>query len=178
MMGEGDISFTMSFGGEAQEDVRPGQGFFQRTVFRLGELRLRGVQVDAARMDQPLGVEHVNMLAADTQGHVEFGAGNARGSCPDDDDFQVFQLAPRPFRGVQQGRAGDHGRAVLVVMEHGNVHFFAEAFLHHEAFRRLDVFQVDRAEGGLHGLDDLNQFFRLLDVQLDIENVDIREHLE
>ena len=129
-------------------------------------------------MNQPLGVKHVDMFAADAQRHVKLGAGNARGPGPYDDHLHVFQLAARQFCGVQQGGAGDDGRSVLVVMEHGDVHFLAEAFLHHEAFRGLDVFQVDGAEGGLHGLDNLDQFFRLLDVQFNVKNVNVREHLE
>ena len=45
------------------------------------------------------------------------------------------------------GRRDDRG-AVLVVMEHRNVHHLAQAFLDDETVRRLDVFQIDAAEAG------------------------------
>ena len=34
------------------------------------------------------------------------------------------------------------------------------------------------AEGGLHGLDRFNQLFRLLHVQLNVKNINVREYLE
>ena len=129
-------------------------------------------------MNQPLGVKHIDMFAAHSQRHVELGARNAGGSGPDDDDLHILQLAARQLGGVQKGGAGDHRRSMLVVMEHGNIHLLAEAFLHHEAFRSLDVLQIDGAEGGLHGLDRFNQLFRLLHVQLNVKNVNVREYLE
>ena len=46
----------------------------------------------------------------------------------------------------------DDGRAVLIVVEDGNVHLLLEPLLDDEALGRLDVFQVDAAEGGLERL--------------------------
>ena len=42
---------------------------------------------------------------------------------------------------------GDDGGAVLVVVEDRDVHQLAQALLDDEAFRRLDVLEVDAAEG-------------------------------
>ena len=47
-----------------------------------------------------------------------------------------------------------------------------------EALRRLDVFQVDAAEGGLEDLAGADDFVRILGVELDVEDVDIGEALE
>ena len=67
---------------------------------------------------------------------------------------------------------------MLVVVEDRNVHPRAELALDLEAFGGLDVLQVDGAEGGLQGGDDLDQRSgsRLLD--LDVEDVDAGEFLE
>jgi hypothetical protein len=60
---------------------------------------------------------------------------------------------------------------MLVVMEDRDVHAVAQGGFDHEAFRRLDVFQIDAAEGRLqrgHRIDEL------VDVQLidlDVEHV-------
>ncbi len=129
-------------------------------------------------MNKPLGIKHINMFTAHSQRHVELGAGNAGGPGPYNDDFHILQLAPRQLGGVQKGSAGNHRRSMLVVMKHGNTHLLPQAFFHHEAFRGLDILQVDGSESGLHGLDRLNQLFRFLHVQLNIKNVNIREHLE
>ena len=46
------------------------------------------------------------------------------------------------------------------------------------ALRRLDVFEIDAAEGRLERLDDADDLFRILRVQLDVEDVDVGESLE
>jgi hypothetical protein len=51
-----------------------------------------------------------------------------------------WQALIRPAR-------GDDRRAVLVVMEDRDVHQLAQALLDDEALRRLDVLEVDAAEG-------------------------------
>ena len=47
-----------------------------------------------------------------------------------------------------------------------------------EAFRRLDVLEIDRAEGRLERGDDLDQLVRVALVDLDVEGVDAGELLE
>ena len=63
-------------------------------------------------------------------------------------------------------------------MEHGDVHFLSQALLHDEAFRGLDVLQIDGTESRLQRLDNLDERFRLLDIQLDVEHVHIGINLE
>ena len=47
-----------------------------------------------------------------------------------------------------------------------------------EAFRRLDVLEVDAAEGRLQRRDDLDHAVDLVRVDLDVEHVDAGEFLE
>ena len=77
-----------------------------------------------------------------------------------------------------QRRAGDDGRAVLVVVEDGDLHRLLQRLFDVEALRRLDVFQVDAAEGGLQQLAGLDDLVGILGVQLDVEHVDVGESLE
>ncbi len=74
--------------------------------------------------------------------------------------------------------ADDDGGAVLVVVEDRDVHPLAASFSDDEALGRLDVLQVDRAEGGLQRDDDLDQLVGIGLVQFDVEAVDIGEFLE
>src|SRR3546814_11020729 len=57
-----------------------------------------------------------------------------------------FRSADQP-EAVVDRRADDDRGAVLVVVEHRDVHALAQRGLDLEALRRLDVFQVDAAEG-------------------------------
>jgi hypothetical protein len=62
---------------------------------------------------------------------------------------------------VEDGGADDDGRAVLVVMEDGNLHALAQLLLDIEALRRLDVFEIDAAEGRLQRGDGVDQLVRV-----------------
>ena len=61
--------------------------------------------------------------------------------------FVVVDVAPGEMQRVDQAGRGDDRRAVLVVMEDRDVHQLAQALLDDEALRRLDVLEVDAAEG-------------------------------
>ena len=79
---------------------------------------------------------------------------------------------------VQDGGANDDGGAVLVVVEHRDLHALAQLALDGEAFRRLDVFQVDAAEGRLQRGDDVDQLVGVGFVDFNVEDVDAGELLE
>src|SRR5262249_42455879 len=76
-----------------------------------------------------------------------------------------------------RGGDGDRG-AVLVVVEHRDAHALAQLALDLKAFRRLDVLQVDGAEGRLQAGDDVDQLVGVCPVDLDVEDVDAGEGLE
>ena len=60
----------------------------------------------------------------------------------------------------------------------GNLHALAQLALDVEAVRRLDVFQVDAAEGGLQRGDHVDQLVEVVLVDLEVEDVDAGELLE
>ena len=108
--------------------------------------------------------------------HVHAGdAGGARAGVHDLDLVGLF--ADHRER-IEKGGAEDDRGAMLIVVEHRDVHAFAQGALDHEAFRRLDVLQVDAAEARLQAGDDLDQLFRVGFVDLDVEDVDAGELLE
>ncbi len=94
------------------------------------------------------------------------------------DDLDVFELLARHVQRVGGRRPDDDGGAVLVVVKDGDVHPLAAQLFDDETVGRLDVFQVDRAEGRLQRADDIGQLFGVGFVQLDVETVDIGEFLE
>ncbi len=47
---------------------------------------------------------------------------------------------------VEQRRAGDDCGAMLIIVEDGNVHRFLQSLFDVEAFRRLDILEVDTAK--------------------------------
>src|SRR3546814_939148 len=62
------------------------------------------------------------------------------------DDLDILEITVRQIAGIDNpGRSDDSG-AVLVVMEHGDVHSLAQRLRDHEAFGRLDILQIDAAE--------------------------------
>src|SRR5581483_8312171 len=79
---------------------------------------------------------------------------------------------------VDQAGGGDDRGAVLVVVEDGNVEQLAQALLDDEAFRRLDVLEIDAAERLADVAHAVNELIDILRVDLDVEGIDVREALE
>ena len=67
---------------------------------------------------------------------------------------------------------------MLVVVEHRNVHALDQPGLDLEALRRLDVFEIDAAEGRLEPSDGLDERVDVGLGDLDVEYVDAGEALE
>ena len=105
---------------------------------------------------------------------------------------QAMPAAPAPFTTTLQSpmflpaissalitpASADDGGAVLVVVEDRDIDQLAQALLDDETLGRLDVFQVDAAEGRrdqTHGVDDIVD---VLAVDLQVDGVDIGEALK
>ena len=67
---------------------------------------------------------------------------------------------------------------MLVIVENRNFHALPQCALDVEALRRLDVLEVDPAEGWLEAGNDLHDFVRITLVDLDVEYVDAGEFLK
>src|SRR5215210_4481370 len=168
-------------GGEAEEEVGAPDGLGEISgaalgVGVLGEPALGGVQVLAALVDDALGVAADDVRGA--CGHDDLGARNAGGADAVDHHAQVLERLTRDLEGVYERRQHDDRRAVLVVVEDGDVEFLLEALLDLEAPRRRDVLEVDPPEAGRQVLDGLDYLLGVLGVKADGEGVHVRELLE
>ena len=101
----------------------------------------------AALVDDALGVAQDDVLRCEAHRLDEFDAGDARRARAVAHELGVGHVAPGQVQRVDEAGDRDDGGAVLVVVEDGDVHQFAQALLDDEAFRRLDVFEIDAAEG-------------------------------
>ena len=79
---------------------------------------------------------------------------------------------------VDQAGGRDDGRAVLVVVEDGDVQQILQLGFDLEAFGGLDVLQVDAAPGVADVLNHGDEFIRIGGLHLDVEAVDVGEALE
>src|SRR3546814_8087741 len=68
--------------------------------------------------------------------------------------------------------------AMLVVMEHRNVHAFFQRGFDDEAIGRGDIFEVDAAKARREQLDRLDETLRIFGVDLEIDRIDVGEPLE
>ena len=67
---------------------------------------------------------------------------------------------------------------MLVIMEDGNIHQLAQALLDDKALGRLDVFEVDAAEGGAEIAHRIDEGIRIFGVDFQIDGIDIGKTLE
>ena len=73
----------------------------------------------------------------------KFDASDRRGAGAVHHQFGFAQFAAGEMTGVDQAGGSHDGGAVLIVMEDRDVHELAKALLDDEAFRGLDVFEVN-----------------------------------
>ena len=123
------------------------------------------------------GVAQNDVLGPHAHGFQQLHAGDSGGAGTVHHQFGVAQFAVGQVAGVDQAGGGDDRGAVLIVMEDGNVHHFAQALLDDETFRGLDVLQIDAAEAAqeLHRVDEL---IDILGADFQVDAVDIGEPLE
>ena len=167
-------------GGEAEEDVGAADDVGQRPrrgVLDVGILPAVHL-VDAALVGDAEAVGDPDVLepGAERDQQVEAGEGGRAGARGD--DLDVVDLLAGELQPVEHRRGDDDRGAVLVVMEDRNAHARLELLLDLEALRRLDVLEVDAAEGRLERRDRFDHALDLGRVDLDVEDVDAGEFLE
>src|SRR5690606_36538768 len=89
-----------------------------------------------------------------------------------------LHVAAGDLQRVDQPGGGDDGGAVLVVVEDGNVHQLAQPLLDDEAFRCLDVLQVDAAGGRAEIAHAVDERVGVLGGDFEIDGIDVGEALE
>ena len=129
-------------------------------------------------MDHAVDVRQRDVLDAQAHRHQQIDAGQSRGTGAGGDKAHVLQRLALQQQAVAD-RGGDSDRgAVLIVVEHRDLHAPAQFGFDAEAFGRLDILQVDRAEGRFQRRHDVAEQFRVLGIDLDVEDVDSGEFLE
>ena len=92
--------------------------------------------------------------------------------------FARLHVAAGELERVDQAGGRDDRGAVLVVVEDRDVHQLAQALLDDEAVGRLDVLEVDAAEGGAEIAHAVDELVDVLGVDLEVDGIDVGEALE
>ena len=164
---------------QPQEHVGPFHRVGQTVVGLLRRVALLAfAQPFAARVDVAAAVEDRHVLALHAELLVDVQAGHGGRTRPADHHADVFDVFAGELQRIDQRRRTDDGRTVLVVVHQRDVQLFLQAALDLERFRRLDVLQIDAAEGGRNGLHRGDKLVDVGGVHFDVEHVDVGEHLE
>ena len=131
-----------------------------------------------ALVDDALGIAQDHVVRPHAHGLEQFHTGDRRGAGAVHHQLGLAKLTTGQMAGIDQAGGGDDRGAMLVVVEHRDIHEFAQTLLDHEAFRRLDVFQVDPAEAGPEEADGVDEFVDVLGADLEIDTIDVGEALE
>ena len=113
-----------------------------------------------------------------TRGEEDLRDRRACGTRADHHDLELFEVPLQEPGNIDERGQGDHGGAVLVIVEHGDVEQFSEPAFNRKAVRRGKILQVDAAEGWgkiFHRHDDL---VHVLGGEHDRESIDAAELLE
>jgi hypothetical protein len=118
-------------------------------------------QFGAAFVDHAGQVGDPDVLAPHAQLDQQAQAGQRRGAGAAGHELDLGDVLAHHLQRVEHRRADHDGRAVLVVVEDRDLHALAQLALDVEAVRRLDVFEVDAAEGGLQRGDHVDQLVQV-----------------
>ena len=129
-------------------------------------------------MDVTAAVKHRGVLTLHAELLVDVQAGHGGGSGSTDHHTDVFDVFAGELERVDQRRRTDDRRAMLVVVHQRDVQLLFQAALNLKRLRRLDVLQIDAAEGGRNGLDGGDKLIDVGGVHFDVEHVDVGKHLE
>ena len=132
----------------------------------------------APAIHDAFGIAQDGIAVRQAHGFEEFEAGDAGRARAVHHHLDVCHLAARQMQRIDHAGGRDDRRAVLVVMEDGNVHQLAQPLFDHEAIGRLDVFQIDAAEAGSQIAHAIDEGVDIRGVDFDIDRVDIGEALE
>ena len=166
--------------GKAKEQIRPRNHIGQRGGCRalgIGGL-LVGHLIGAALIDQPRKITEPNILALNAQFQQHVQTGNPRRPTAGRDDLDVREFLARDMQRIGRRRPHHNCRAMLIVMEHRDLHPLTAQLFNDETIWRFDVLKVDRAKGRLQRADDLGQLIGVRFVQLDVKAIDVGEFLE
>lgn len=122
--------------------------------------------------DNALRVEHQDVFLLSTDGHIEFGTADGGSTGTVDHNLHFLDILAYDLKRILQTGSRDDGRAVLVVVHHGDVECALQPFFDIETFGSLDVLQVDAAECGGNLLNCLAELLGVFFVHLDVEYVD------
>ena len=165
---------------QAEDDVGAVHGVGQRA--RVGLDRMRRLPLVhallAALVDDALGVAEDDVGRREAHRLDELDAGDAGRAGAVADERRRLHVAAGELQRVDEAGRRDDGGAVLVVVEDRDVHQFAQALLDDEAVRRLDVLEIDAAEGGAEEFDAVDELVDVLGVDLEVDGIDVGEALE
>jgi hypothetical protein len=134
--------------------------------------------VAATGIEHAVAIDREDVLRPQPERDQHVQAGDAGGTGATGREPHFADLLADDLQCVEHGRSDDDRGPVLVVVEHRDLHPLAQLALDDEALRRLDVLEVDAAEGRLERGDDVDQLVGIVLVDLDVEHIDAGELLE
>ncbi len=144
---------------QAEEHVGAGDHLVQRA--RPGLLReallVRVHLLAPALVDHALDVGDADVRARQAERTSRSRQASAAAPAPEAHQLHLLDVLADDAQPVEDRGADDDRGAVLVVVEHRDLHALAQRALDDEALRRLDVLEVDAAEGRLERGDDVDQ---------------------
>ena len=132
----------------------------------------------AALVDHALGVAQDEVLGGEADRLEQFEAGDAGGAGAVADQLGRLDVAAGEVERVDQAGGRDDGGAVLIVMEYRNVEQLAQPLLDDEAFRRLDVLEIDAAPALAEHPDAVDELVGILGRHFEVDRIDVGEALE
>ena len=130
----------------------------------------------AARDQNAVLIDSDNVFGPRNLQHMNDGRARCTGAVLN--DLDILNALADNLQSVQHARQHDDGRAVLVVVEHGDIELALEFGLNFKALGAADILKVDAAERRGDSLDGSDNFLFGFGIQADGKCIDAAELLE
>ena len=141
-----------------------------------GHFFLSPVHAGAAFVQSAVLVAHGDVLEACTQQHLDNC--NACRACAAGDDLDGLLLLADHLECIQQTCQNDNSRAVLIVVEYGNITLFLQLALDLEAAGGRNILQIDAAERAGDHIYGVDKLVNVLGLDTEGECVNVSKRLE
>jgi hypothetical protein len=95
-----------------------------------------------------------------------------------DDEPAALQVATGQLDRIDQAGGGDDRRAVLIVVEHGNVEQLLQPLFDDEAVGRPDILEIDAAERGTEVAHRIDELLGVFGIDQQVDGIDVGKALE
>jgi len=172
--------FQGTSGRHANEDISTVKRVFKGSCIGLnGKILLLGIHTCGSTfIDDSFRITDLDVLLLDSISRHESDASDTSRTSTEKHDLRGSNISSSDLHRIDETSQADDSSPVLIVVEDWNIHKRLELLLNIEAVWSFDIFKVDSSKGRSEQFDTVDEFFRVLSVDADVDRFNTSEFVE